>query len=126
MTRVYANTFCESFPFDVLLCSSALVPCTVAMLNAREVLKEELQIESVITSSFEVYNHNSFQILRKEANVENDVTEAPSSSFGLATDSLVPPSFATPSLLALFRTVLAVSCSSLHLFWDENIKKKGG
>ena len=79
MTRVYANTFCESVFFDVLPRSSALIPRAVAMLNAREALKEELQIKSIVTSGFEVYNHNSFQISRKEADVESDATEAPSS-----------------------------------------------
>ena len=79
MTRVYANTFCESFFFDALPCSSALIPRAVAMLNAREALKEELQIKSIVTSGFEVYNNNSFQVSRKEADVESDATKAPSS-----------------------------------------------
>ena len=80
--RVYANTFCESFfiSFDALPCSSALIPCTVAMLNAREALKEELQMKSIVTSGFEVYNYNSFQVSRKEADGERDATEVPPSA----------------------------------------------
>jgi len=49
------------------------------MVNAREALKEELQMKSIATSAFEVYNRNSFQVSRKEADVESDATEAPSS-----------------------------------------------
>ena len=77
MTRVYANTFCESILFfSAPPCSSALIPRAVAMLNAREGLKEELRMKSVTACAFEVYNHNSFQVSRKEA---DDATEAPQS-----------------------------------------------
>ena len=48
-------------------------------LNRHKELKEELQIKSIIKSSFKAYNHNSFCILKKEPDVESDVTGAPSS-----------------------------------------------
>jgi len=78
MTRVYANTLCELFVifFDVLWCSSALIPRAVAMLDAREALKEELQMKSIVTAGFEVYNRNSFQVSREVADGELDATEA--------------------------------------------------
>ena len=40
---------------------------------------EELQIKFIVTSGFEVYNRNSFQAPRKEADVEGDATKDPSS-----------------------------------------------
>jgi len=68
-----------SFFFDVLPCSSALIPCAVAVLNAREALEEELQLKSIATRAFEVYNHNSFRVSREVAHGESDATEVPSS-----------------------------------------------
>ena len=80
MTRVYANTFCESILFfSALPCSSALILRAVAMLNAREGLKEELRMKSIATCAFEVYNHSSFQVSKKEADGESDATGAPPS-----------------------------------------------
>jgi len=49
------------------------------MLNAREALKGELQMKSIVTSGPEVYNRNSFRVSRKEADGERDATEFPSS-----------------------------------------------
>ena len=49
------------------------------MLNAREALKEELQMKSIVTSGLEVYNWNSFQVSKKEADGGRDATEVPSS-----------------------------------------------
>lgn len=46
----------------------------VAMLNGREALKEELQMKSIVTSGFEVYNRNSFHASRKDVDGESDAT----------------------------------------------------
>jgi len=60
VTRMYANTF-------------------FAMLNAREGLKEELQMKSIVTSGFEAYNHNTFRVSKKEADEDSEATEVPPS-----------------------------------------------
>ena len=79
MTRVYANTFCESGSV-LLLYLPTLVRHAVAMLNGRERLREEYRARSYIASGLGTHNRthpdNTFHLSKRGGDVEAVAMEA--------------------------------------------------